>query len=184
MFDQILKQTAHALNGARIPYMVIGGQAVLRYGEPRNTRDIDITLGIDVDRHDEIRRLTNGLGFEPVIKDVEVVRQTRLFVVAERSTGIRIDFIYSFTPYEKEAIRRAVDERIDNVDVRIASVEDVIIHKLFAGRPLDIEDVKGILRRTDSVDEKYLRHWLPQFSSVVGRDLVDEFSELNRITRK
>jgi len=29
--------------------MVIGGQAVLLYGEPRLTRDIDITLGIGVE---------------------------------------------------------------------------------------------------------------------------------------
>ena len=28
--------------------MVIGGQAVLLYGEPRLTRDIDITLGVGV----------------------------------------------------------------------------------------------------------------------------------------
>ena len=30
--------------------MLIGGQAVLLYGEPRLTRDIDITLGVDVDK--------------------------------------------------------------------------------------------------------------------------------------
>jgi hypothetical protein len=30
--------------------MIIGGQAVLLYGEPRLTKDIDITLGVNVDR--------------------------------------------------------------------------------------------------------------------------------------
>jgi hypothetical protein len=30
--------------------MVIGGQAVLIYGEPRLTRDIDITLGASLER--------------------------------------------------------------------------------------------------------------------------------------
>jgi hypothetical protein len=30
--------------------MVIGGQAVLLYAEPRLTRDIDITLGLSVNR--------------------------------------------------------------------------------------------------------------------------------------
>jgi hypothetical protein len=29
--------------------MVIGGQAVLLYGEPRLTKDIDIALGIGID---------------------------------------------------------------------------------------------------------------------------------------
>ncbi len=31
---------------AAIPYMVIGEQAVLLYGEPHLTKDIDITVGI------------------------------------------------------------------------------------------------------------------------------------------
>ncbi|GJL55165.1 MAG: hypothetical protein NPIRA02_22970 [Nitrospirales bacterium] len=34
------------LKRRRIPYMVIGGQAVLVYGEPRLTRDIDVTLKV------------------------------------------------------------------------------------------------------------------------------------------
>lgn len=37
------------MDEAGVPYMVIGGQAVLIYGEPRLTKDIDITLGVDVD---------------------------------------------------------------------------------------------------------------------------------------
>ena len=32
--------------------MVIGGQAVLLNGEPRMTRDIDVNLGVDIDRID------------------------------------------------------------------------------------------------------------------------------------
>lgn len=28
--------------------MIIGGQAVMVYGEPRLTKDIDITLGVDI----------------------------------------------------------------------------------------------------------------------------------------
>ncbi len=43
MFLWVLERIATALDAHRIPYMVIGGQAVLRYGEPRQTKDIDIT---------------------------------------------------------------------------------------------------------------------------------------------
>ena len=35
MFDQLLATIGHALDEAHIPYMVIGGQAVLLYGDPR-----------------------------------------------------------------------------------------------------------------------------------------------------
>jgi hypothetical protein len=49
MFKKLLKKIANELNNNNIPYMVIGGQAVLLYGEPRLTKDIDITLGIGID---------------------------------------------------------------------------------------------------------------------------------------
>ncbi len=46
MFKELITKIGDALNRKSIPYMIIGGQAVLIYGEPRLTRDIDITLGI------------------------------------------------------------------------------------------------------------------------------------------
>jgi hypothetical protein len=49
MFKKLLKKIANELNTHNIPYMIIGGQAVLHYGEPRPTKDIDITLGIGID---------------------------------------------------------------------------------------------------------------------------------------
>ncbi|NVL90146.1 MAG: hypothetical protein HWN69_04000 [Desulfobacterales bacterium] len=45
MFQKLLGRLANELSNLHIPYMVIGGQAVLLYGEPRLTKDIDITLG-------------------------------------------------------------------------------------------------------------------------------------------
>ena len=50
MFQKLLKKIANELNAHNIPYMVIGGQAVLIYGEPRLTKDIDITLGVGVSK--------------------------------------------------------------------------------------------------------------------------------------
>ncbi|MEN6375282.1 MAG: hypothetical protein ABFD75_10965 [Smithella sp.] len=54
MFEKIICSISSALKDRNIPYMLIGGQAVLIYGEPRLTRDIDITLGVDVDKLNEI----------------------------------------------------------------------------------------------------------------------------------
>ncbi len=41
MFQEILTKLALALDEQTVPYMIIGGQAVLLYGEPRLTRDIE-----------------------------------------------------------------------------------------------------------------------------------------------
>jgi len=44
MFDETLVGIGASLERYGIPYRIIGGQAVLLYGESRLTRDIDITL--------------------------------------------------------------------------------------------------------------------------------------------
>ena len=67
--------------------------------------------------------------------------------------------------------------------VQFATAEDTIIHKLFAGRPRDIEDVKSIVNNTTSLDKSYLKKWLGEFSSVVGRDLVKEYDTIEQEVR-
>jgi hypothetical protein len=49
MFEELLARLASHLSRHNLPYMVTGGQAVLLYGEPRLTKDIDVTLGVDTD---------------------------------------------------------------------------------------------------------------------------------------
>lgn len=57
MFAAVLERVARKLEELDIPYMVIGGQAVLLHGEPRLTRDIDITLGTDAGGLDQVLNL-------------------------------------------------------------------------------------------------------------------------------
>lgn len=40
MFEALIARIAAALQVAGVPYMIIGGQAVLLYGTPRMTREI------------------------------------------------------------------------------------------------------------------------------------------------
>ena len=47
MFEKIISSLGVSLNKHNLPYMIVGGQAVLLYGEPRLTRDIDIALCVD-----------------------------------------------------------------------------------------------------------------------------------------
>ena len=55
MISEVLQRVARVLDAARMPYMIIGGQAVLVHGEPRLTKDIDVTLGVALDRLGEVR---------------------------------------------------------------------------------------------------------------------------------
>ena len=119
--------------------MVIGGQAVLLYGEPRLTKDIDITLGINIDRLDEMLKIVKELSFTLLPEDVpSFVQKTMVLPVLEKRSGIRVDFIFSFTPYESQAIRRAKKVQILGQDVSFASIDgvDAIITYLAFNRKL------------------------------------------------
>jgi hypothetical protein len=61
---------------------------------------------------------------------------------------------------------------------RFASVEDLIIHQVFAGRPRDLEDVRGILLKNSKLDLTYLRRWLREFDRSAGEGFLDRFEKL------
>jgi len=169
MFEELLTRLASTLKDKNIPYMIIGGQAVLLYGEPRLTRDIDITLGIDTDRLEDVLDVARGVSLRPLPDDVYLfVRDTMVLPTVDDTTGIRVDFIFSWTPYERQAIERARPVRIKDTNVFFASVEDVIIHKIFASRARDLEDVKGILLKSRDIEIDYIQRWLKEFDAMAG----------------
>ena len=67
MFEKLLQMIAETLERSHIEYMIIGGQAVLVYGEPRLTRDIDVTLGVGVERLPEIIQIAQNLKWKVLI---------------------------------------------------------------------------------------------------------------------
>lgn len=182
MFEEILAKLARALDKNNIPYMIIGGQAVLLYGEPRLTRDIDVTLGDDIDILPKIIEVTKCLNLKPLPLDItEFVRQTMVLPTRDESSGIRVDFIFSFTPYERQAIEKTREVLLKKTPVRFAAPEDVIIHKVFAGRARDLDDVKSILLKNPSVDLPYIRKWLSEFdTSLSEKDLLKKFEETQK----
>jgi predicted nucleotidyltransferase len=168
MFEKLISKIGRLLSKNKIPYMIIGGQAVLLYGIPRLTKDIDITLGVSTDRLADIVKICYSAKLKIIPESYEdFVNKTSVLPVKDKTTQIRVDFIFSFTPYEKQAIKRARKIIIKNIPVNFASVEDVIIHKVFAGRPRDIEDVRNIIIKNKEIDINYIEKWLLEFDKTV-----------------
>ncbi len=180
MFEELIARIAKALKEAKIPYMIIGGQAVLLYGSPRMTKDIDITLGVSTERLEDVVVAVEALGLKILPEDCRpFVEKTWVLPTKEEGSGIRVDFIFSFTPYERQAIERAKAIFLQKTPVMFASMEDVIIHKVFAGRPRDIEDVRSIILKNPHLDRKYVTGWLKEFDrSVEEERFLDKFTEI------
>jgi len=179
VFEALLKLLARELDRAQIPYMVIGGQAVQLYGEPRMTRDIDLTLGLGSEGLDRVLRVCGACGLKPLpAVPAEFVRETMVLPALEERTGIRVDFVFSFTDYERQAIGRSRPVEFGGVSVRFAAVEDVVIHKLVAGRPRDLEDVRSVVVKNPGLDCGYVEEWLGGFDRALDRDISSSFRRL------
>jgi len=181
VLENLIKRIAQRLDEDKIPYMVIGGQAVLVYGRPRLTRDIDITLGLDVDNFALVEKTCKKLKLNMLPRrPADFAKETRALPTEEKKSRIRVDFVFSFSEYERQAINRAKKVKIDNYPAKFASCEDVIIHKMVAGRAIDEEDVKSILaKKQNSIDLKYIRKWLSQFNRISEHEgILEKFNSL------
>jgi hypothetical protein len=160
--------------------MIIGGQAVLLYGTPRLTNDIDVTLGVDISAIDGVVEIISRIGLRILPEDFRsFIEKTFVLPTRDEKSGIRVDFIFSFTPYERRAIPRAKEVSLRGVVVMFASIEDVIIHKIFAGRPRDLEDVRSMILKNPDIDKIYIEQWLMEFeSSPEKKGLLKAFEEI------
>lgn len=170
MFEQLISRIAAELRKAGIPYMIIGGQAVLLYGLPRMTKDIDITLGVDMRDLEKVVKSIAAIGLQIIPEHFEsFVEKTFVLPVRHPESGIRVDFIFSFISYERQAIDRSRPVLLKGEPVMFASVEDVIIHKCFAGRPRDLEDARSIIIKNPDFDRAYVRRWLKELETSPDR---------------
>lgn len=129
------------LSDAGVATVVIGAHAANRYRlEVRGTVDLDL-LATTLEGAAEaleavgctVRRVTDD--------DVE-------YLVSARLGSARVDVLLAETDYQRLAISRAVDG--------VLTAEDVVVHKLIAGRPRDLDDIASILATGIDIDDAYV----------------------------
>jgi hypothetical protein len=126
---------------------VIGGVAVQRWGDPRQTRDVDLTL-------------LTGLGGEeafvdPILEhyraripDARRFALERRVLLVETRDGVPLDISLGGLPYEAVVIDRSTPFEIERgISMTTCSAEDLVILKAFAGRAQDWIDVEGVIVR-------------------------------------
>ena len=153
--DDALLALTSWLEREGIPYMVIGGFAVTIWGEPRFTRDLELTLSVEEAEVPQcVRRLTGS--FEGRVRDPETfVAETSVLPIAV--AGVPVDLIFARLLYEQQAIARARAVETGAGSVQVATPEDLILYNVVSPRPRDHDDVEGIFRhRHGELDYNYL----------------------------
>jgi predicted nucleotidyltransferase len=84
--------------------------------------------------------------------------------------------------YERQAITRGNAVRLGGVDVRFVALEDLVVMKVVAGRPRDLEDVAAVLRKNPGFDRSHIERWLGDFDSELEGKFLPAFEQvLSRI---
>ena len=178
--DEALTALASWLDRHRIPYMVIGGFAVSIWGEPRFTRDLDITVSVPAENVPTTIDLVRSEFTALVADPAKFVADTRVFPIMVGA--VPVDLIFAALPYEDEAISRAKATELKTGVVRICSPEDLILHKIVSQRPRDHEDVEGIFRyRHAELDYAYLDPRVEELGDALSdRSMMDWYRALRR----
>ena len=142
--EAALATAIEELDGASIPYMLIGGLALSAWALPRATLDVDLTLWVAAEDRDRVWDFLSARYVARMADAREFIRKTGVLRATTRE-GVRLDFIFAAFPFERTMIERAPVRHIGNVAVRVARLEDLIRLKLPSPRPRDQEDVRLIL---------------------------------------
>jgi hypothetical protein len=160
-------------------YCFIGGLAVLRWGEPRETVYVDLTLLTGfIDEADYVSTLMAR--FEPRRDDAaEFARANRVLLLRARS-GVGLDIALGGLPLEESAVERSSPFTFppDTV-LRTCSAEDLIVFKAFADRPKDWVDVDGVLiRQSGHLDWEYVwTHLAPLVELKEAPEILDRLEK-------
>lgn len=179
--ENTLKKVAKILQKLKIPYLVTGGVAVVVWGRPRYTADIDIIIEL---KRNKVKKFVAALEKEGYVdEDVvkEALKYQSEFNYIDNETSMKVDFwILKDSDFDRSRLKRAVARRIYGQRVYFSSPEDLILKKLLwfneskSTRQLeDIHSIIEILRK--KLDLAYLRKWAKKQNNL---ELLEEMITL------
>jgi len=166
-------------------FCFIGAVAVQRWGEPRLTQDVDLTLltGFGAEQPFVDALLAAFKGRRPDARDFALRYRVLLL---EAGNGIPLDVSLGAMPFEERAVARASPFAIgEGQSLLTCSAEDLVVLKAFAGRDKDWLDIEGvILRQADRLQEALIWQELEPLLDLKGSpETADRLRALLRRSR-
>lgn len=174
---ELLRSLTRAFAARGLRWYVFGAQAVVAYGRPRLTADVDVAV-------DLAGAVSTDLAswLEPHDFDLRFPLEpsARLLPLVHRPTAMPLDLVVTAPGLDEEFLERALLLDLGGVEVPVISPEDLIAMKVLAGRRKDLEDVRGILLEQRSLDLDRTRDVIRAFELATGARLLDRLGRLVR----
>jgi hypothetical protein len=162
-------------------YCFIGGIALQRWGQPRLTNDIDITILTPFGQ--EARYVDELLGlYEGHVSDAREFALKNRVLLLVSDEGIPIDVALGGIPFEERVVSRASRyEFLPGLSLLTCSAEDLVVLKSFADRPRDWADVETIIvRQQNQLDWGYIFEQLGPLCQVKeSPDIIERLEQLH-----
>ena len=140
----------------KVKYLVVGGLAVNLHGVPRITYDIDIIISTDRDNVLKINRTLRDLGYVPrlpvdpddmadekTLKDWVENRNMKAFSFYHKKENRKVVDIVLGHPFDlTKAFQRSSIKKVDDIEIYVASIDDMISMKKLSNRPKDLSDIE------------------------------------------
>lgn len=179
----LLADLSSGFGALGVPWYLFGAQAAIVYGVARLTADVDVTVRAPAGQPAASWvAVIEAHGFTRRFTDPGFIEQARVVPLVHQSTGLPVDIVLAGPGLEDEFLSRAVPHRIDGVTVPVVERSDLIILKVLASRPKDLDDVVTLLHvGGQAVDHVRVRTVLGMLESALGQsDLSTAFEDAVR----
>jgi predicted nucleotidyltransferase len=122
-----IQEIARKAGDAGIPFLVIGGYAVMAHGYVRTTEDLDLIA--QHERRPELRKLLDDLGMK-VTNDAPTFLQFE----PQNDLGMKVDLMFVATNVFSLMQQASVEAKIEGIHVRVVSLLHLIALKCHALR--------------------------------------------------
>ena len=161
---------------------MFGAQAVIAYGVPRLSADVDVTLALAPDEPERFAREMESAGFALRVTDADFVRRTRVMPFVHLATAMPLDVVLAGSGLEDEFLDRSQVVDIGGTAVPVIDRADLIIAKILAGRSKDLDDARALWRlHGRDLDGRRIRRTLSLLEQALAQsDLVSAFDTVMR----
>jgi len=177
--EEALAALTSFLSRCGAPASIIGGIAVIAWGFGRSTLDIDAAVAVPGSEAGALLAGLKSAGFVPRIpRAAAFARENYVLLLRHKRTGVDVDLSLAQLEFERVALRNAEIRRFGAVRIPVPRPTDLVVYKMIAARPRDLQDVEELLARGLAVDEQRVESLLRDFDSLLDLDRVGEWRRL------
>jgi hypothetical protein len=144
MLNEDYRDMLLALSDEKVRFILVGAYALAAHGYPRATMDIDIWVMPSPDNAKAVLRALRNFGapLHNITKE-DLQKDGTIFQIGVAPR--RIDIITAASGLQFEnTYQNSILVNIEGIDVRIPSIDDLIINKKATGRTKDLADAEAL----------------------------------------